>query len=110
MLGLEEKMSADVVDMRPDRFLRAMRDSGDWNGACAAAGLTSEEACELCKNPKFDLATVECQLEYHEEQIIEATEAAIEQARADRAARIQTLREQAYADFKARHPEQKEAS
>ena len=109
MLGLEDKMSADVVDMRPDRFLRAMRDTGNWAKACEAAGLTSEEVSKLCENPKFDLASVECQLEYHEEQIIETTEAAIAGARADRVTAIRVLRETAIEQYRARHPE-KEAS
>lgn len=103
MLGLEEEMNENVVDIRPDRFLRAMRDSGDWIGSCQAAGLTSAEAEALCQeNPKFDLSLVECQLEYHEEKIIEATEKAFDTVRAERAQEIQGLREQAMRAYNKR--------
>lgn len=95
----------DVVDVRPDRFLRAMRDTGDWAKSCEQANLTSDEVSALCGNPKYDLAVVECQLEHHEERLIEATEKVIEQARAQRQERINTLREQAMAGFRSRHPE-----
>lgn len=95
----------EVVDVRPDRFLRAMRDTGDWVKSCEQAGLTTAEVEELCRNPKYDLAVVECQIEHHEDQLIQATEKVIEQARAQRAERVRLLREQAMADFRARHPE-----
>ncbi len=107
MLGLEDKMSADVIDMRPDRFLRAIRDKGDWATACEAAGFTLDEVEDLCRvNPKFDLAQVECQLEYHEEQIIAAMEAAITAARHNRETRIADLRRSSLAMWRERHPQQ----
>ena len=96
-------MSANIVDLRPDRFLRAMRETGNWIAACEQSGLDSNEIEKLCrKDEKFDLAQLECQLQYHEEQIIEATEQAIKQAREQRRARIQKMREDALEEFKKR--------
>lgn len=110
MLGLEEQMSADVIDMRPDAFLRAIRDTADWQAACDKAGFTLDEVEKLCaENPKFDLAQVECQLEYHEEQIIAATEAAIDAARANRDRQIKSLRENSLKKWRERHPDQEVA-
>ena len=106
MLGLEEDMvDSTVVDIRPQTFLRAMRDTGDWIASAEAANLTMADLEVLCQeNPKFDLAVVECQLEYHEEQIIRATEAAFDKAKADRTAKIAALRQQAMQAYKERHP------
>lgn len=99
-------VDSTVVDMRPDRFLRAMRDTGDWIASAEAAHLRLQDVEQLCKeNPKFDLAVVECQLEYHEEKIIEATEAAFDKARADRVTKIRELREQAMRAYNKRHGE-----
>jgi len=83
-----------------------MRDTGDWAKACEQSGMVTEEVEKLCAdNPKFDLASVECQMEFIEEQMIEQTEAAIALTRQKRAARIAELREKAMADFKTRHPD-----
>lgn len=101
-------MSADVIDMRPNRFLRVMRDTGNWNEACEKAGLSTEEVEALCaENSKFDLSWVECQLQYHEEKIIEATEAAIDSARLNRETRIADLRKNALEEWRKRHSEDK---
>jgi hypothetical protein len=97
-------VTADIVDIRPDRFLRVMRDTGDWYESCKQSGMTSEEVSMLCQdNPKYDLATIECQLEYHEEQMIKVTEQAIERLRVERTERFNALRQQAMHDFHARH-------
>lgn len=97
-------MSADIVDIRPDRFLRAMRETGNWTLSCAKSGLTSQEANDLCMtNAKYDLATIECQLQFIEEQMIEATEAVITKTREDRQQRIDELRKSAMVDHKVRH-------
>ena len=59
----------DVVDVRPDRFLREMREHGDWNKACQHSGMTIAEMNDLChSNIKFDRALVECHLEFLEEK------------------------------------------
>ena len=101
-------MDSTVVDIRPDQFLRAMRDTADWIASCKAANLTMQEVEDLCKtSAKFDLSVVECQLQYHEEKIIEATEAAFEKARADRATKIADLRRQAMAAYEARWTKEK---
>ncbi len=96
MLGLEDTMGDvenNVIDVRPDRFLREMRDHGDWNKACHAAGMTMIELNDLChSNIKFDRAFVECHLEYLEEKAQAAMRSGIEAAR--------TL---AYKHLEARH-------
>lgn len=59
----------DVVDVRPDRALREMREHGDVDKTCQAAGLTHDELNDLCRsNIKFDRAIIECQLEFLEEK------------------------------------------
>ncbi len=60
----------DVVDVRPDRFLREMRDHGDTLKALAASGMSRAEFDSICaSNLKFDRAQVECHLEFIEDQI-----------------------------------------
>lgn len=93
----------DVVDARPDRFLRAMRDHGQWHKACEESGMTSSEVEGLCAdNPQFDLAQIECQLEFIEDSLIQHTEKAIAEARANRENRIKVLRDAAMVGYKAR--------
>ena len=99
-------MSADVIDMRPDRFLRVLRDTADWAQACEKAGYSASEVEELCAvNARFDLSQVECQLQFHEEKIIEATEAAIVTARQNRDTQVKNLREVQIAAWRERHPQ-----
>ena len=63
-------MTDNVVDIRPDAFLRAMRDTGDWAESCKKAGIAGEEIANLClANPKFDLATIEAQMEFLDDKI-----------------------------------------
>lgn len=96
----------EVVDISPDGFLKAMRETGDWQKSCEKANVSSAEMEKLChENAKYDLATVEAQLEFIEDQLIQATEKAIEQARQNREARLAQLRQKAMNDFRARHPE-----
>lgn len=94
MLGLEENMSeSNVVDLRPDRFLRAMRESGDFAGAAECAGFTVPDAEELCRDtPKFDLAVIECHLEFLEEQL-----------EAQKQEKLRKLREAHMVGYRARH-------
>lgn len=74
---------SNVVDLRPDRFLREMRDTGDFGKAAANANLTVADAEALCKeNAKFDLAVIECHLEFLEEKMNEQRREALEKARA----------------------------
>lgn len=99
-------MSADVIDMRPDRFLRVLRDTADWATACEKAGYSPDEVEALCAaNAKFDLSQVECQLQFHEEKIIEATEAAIVTARQNRDSQVKDLRDMQIAAWRVRHPQ-----
>ena len=85
----------DVVDVRPDRFLREMREHGDWGVACWASGMTIKELNDLCRsNIKFDRAFVECHLEYLEEQ-----------AQAEMQKRLKAARTLAYRHLKERHPD-----
>lgn len=90
----------EVVDARPDRFLRVMRDTGDWSEACSQSGMTTAEVEDLCRvNVKFDRARLECQLEYHEEQLIQVTEAGIAKMRANLDARVEKMKKDAWANF-----------
>jgi hypothetical protein len=82
MLGLEERMG-DVVDVRPDRFLREMREHGDWNKACQTSGMTVAELNTLCReNIKFDRAFVECHLQYLEDTTMAAARKRVKDGRA----------------------------
>ena len=83
----------DVVDVRPDRFLREMREHGEPNTACQASGMTMSELNDLCRsNVKFDRAFVECHLEFLEEK-----------ARAEMQRRLKAARTFAYKQLEARH-------
>ena len=107
MLGLEEKMSEDnVVDFGPSRFLRAMRETGDWNASCKASGMPSAEVAIRCNtNAKFDRSMVECLKENLEERAIGEREAAIATANAFFKKKIGILNDKLEADFNERHPE-----
>lgn len=73
----------DVIDARPDRFLREMREHGMWVKACKAAGFAPGEMEQLCtENAQFDLTQVECQLEYNEEFLTQKSERMIAEAEA----------------------------
>jgi hypothetical protein len=92
MLGLEEQMG-DVVDVRPDRFLREMREHGNVNEACKAAGLPRAELEDLCRvNTKFDLAQVEVYLEFMEDAMM-----------AEARKRVASLRDYSLKEWQARH-------
>jgi len=83
----------DVVDVRPDRFLREMREHGDWNKACRRAGMNSQELTNLCcSNIKFDRSFIECYLEFLEEKL-----------QAEVRKRLQAARTLAYEQLEARH-------
>ncbi len=86
----------DVVDVRPERFLRELRDHGDWNKACQRAGMTIAELNTLCReNIKFDRSFVECHLQYLEDSVNTAARK-----------RIRDGRTLAYKQLAERHPEQ----
>jgi len=83
----------DVVDVRPDRFLREMREHGDWNKACQRSGMTIAELNDLCRsNIKFDRSFVECHLEFLEEF-----------AQAEMRKRLAAARTLAYEQLESRH-------
>lgn len=101
----------DVIDARPDRFLREMRDHGTWAKACELSGLSPFEAKRLCtENPKFDLAQVECLLEFSEEfftqmveEVIAEAEAQIAISRTALAGSIAACRALAMGAYRKRH-------
>ena len=71
MPGLEENMTGEVIDLRPDRFLREMRKHGSLAQACMNSGMSHAEFSDLCKsNIKFDRAQVECFLQHIEDEIM----------------------------------------
>ncbi len=85
----------DVVDVRPDRFLREMREHGDWTKACQRAGMTIAELNTLCReNIKFDRSFVECHLQYLEDKAMSTARKCIKDGRI-----------LAYKQLNERHPE-----
>ena len=67
MLGLEEYMG-DVVDVRPARYLREMRNHGSSNLAISNSGMSRAALEDLCRvDPQFDHAQVEAYLDFIEE-------------------------------------------
>ena len=104
-------MNENVVDLRPDRFLRAMRETGCWADAAKAAGMSTEEVEQTCaENPKFELSAIECQLEFIDEQLIRTCEKEIEKLWRNKNLKMIRLRETAHAQFRDRHPELAEGS
>ncbi len=60
-----------VIDIRPERLLREVRDHGDFDVAMKNAGMTEQETNQLLANsPKFSISVRECIYEYHEEKIL----------------------------------------
>ena len=85
----------DVIDVRPDRLLREMREHGDWEKACRLAGMTMKELNDLCRsNIEFDRAFIECHLEYLEEK-----------SQAEMQKRLKAAHTLAYKQLAERHPE-----
>lgn len=101
----------EVIDARPDRFLREMREHGEWAKACENAGFTLYEMEQLCtENAQFDLTQVECQLEYSEEllttkveHVIAEADRQIALARTALAAHIAADRVTAMTSYRERH-------
>ena len=61
-------MTADIIDVRPDRFLREIREGKGLEAAAAIAGLDLQELEDIIRgNARFELATRECYLEYIED-------------------------------------------
>ena len=88
----------EIVDVRPDRFLREMREHGEWNKACQLSGMSIRELNDLCRaNIKFDRAFVECHLEYLEDKLRAAMQDSLRAAR-----------KTAYSQLVDRHPTLKE--
>jgi hypothetical protein len=83
----------DVVDVRPDRFLRELREHGNVHRAAENAGLTIAEVEAMCRaSIKFDRAQIECHLEYLEEAF-----------KAEMHRRLQATRNAFYSALKVRH-------
>ena len=94
----------ELIDVRPDRFLRAMRETGDWTEACKQAGMTDAEVESLCaKNPKFDLAQVECQLEFIEDRLLRVMTEGVAKVKTIYDRRITETRDQAMEAYRNRH-------
>lgn len=73
----------DIVDVRPDRFLREMREHGEVNKACTNSGLALADLEALCiANRKFDISQVECYLEHLEDTLLAETRKLLAGARA----------------------------
>ena len=86
-------MAGEVIDLRPDRFLRELREHGSMGKACINSGMSIAEFNDLCaSNIKFDRSQVECYLEYFEDTIM--TEARV---------RLGKVRIAAYAELQKRH-------
>ncbi len=84
----------EIVDVRPDRFLREMREHGNVVRALAASGMSRAEFDNLCSsNLKFDRAQVECHLEFIEDQV---------QAQVRKL--LRATRTAVYSMLEARHP------
>ncbi len=97
-------MTADVIDMRTDTFLRVLRETGDWNPSCERAGISIDEISKLCSiNIKFDRAQVECQLENLEETMLSAIDLAAKQARVSVDKKMTSMRKGMYDALRARH-------
>ena len=65
----------EIVDVRPDRFLREMREHGSVDTACGNAGMLRADLEDLCRvNAKFDHAQVECYLEFMEDAMMAETQ------------------------------------
>jgi molybdenum-dependent DNA-binding transcriptional regulator ModE len=93
----------DIIDLRADRFLRAMRATGSWDQACAESGLSYNEAEDIFKNPELDLAQVEAQLEYINHKLHTALADMIDKAERDLAQKLAKLREEAMGYYRDRH-------
>jgi len=89
----------DVIDMRADTFLRAMRETGSWEASCKQAGMTSEEVEELCKDSKYDLAQIECQLQFIED-LYGVT---LEKLKSDSKIQLKNLRDTSMNSYRERH-------
>lgn len=84
----------DVIDVRPDRYLREMREHGDKAKALAASGMSQVEFHSRCvDHVEFDRAQIECHLEYLEDHI---------QTLVRRL--LRATRNAAYSMLEARHP------
>ena len=93
MLGLEEDMG-DVVDVRPARYLREMRDHGSAVLASKNSGMPQADLEEHCRvDPTFDLCVIESYLEFIEEAMITETYK-----------RLGRIRASAHNALQARHP------
>ena len=94
----------DLIDARPDRFLKEIRKHGTWERACALSGMTMAEADDLCNtNAEFDLAQVEAQLQFAEEAMVSAVEETIDNARLAMSNKLKQLRERLTKYYQLRH-------
>lgn len=86
-----------------DKFLLAMRETGDWHEACDQAGITLAESERFCESRPYHRAVVDLQLEYIEDTLHVATKALIEKLIKNKEIKLANLRAQAYADYEASH-------
>ena len=95
-----------VVDIRPDRLLRELRETGSLEIAAEKAGMSMDEVTGLmAQNRKFDLSCIECFLEYNEEQVIGIIQASITDALTNMVKLLAETRHSFYTDFHARWPQ-----
>lgn len=79
---LTDLVMAEVIDVRPDRFLRELRDGKNITEATEAAGMTTVELNDLITvNPPFALAARECIAEHAEENMQIMANSAVKQIR-----------------------------
>ena len=62
---------SNVIDIRPDRILREIRDHGSLPIACSKANVTASTLKELLEDyPKFAYSLAECMREFYEDRIL----------------------------------------
>jgi hypothetical protein len=72
----------NVEDVRPDEFLRGLRETGDVGATCKKIGWTEAEFRVHCDtNPQFDRTQVETYLEYIEDAIMASARMRLERIR-----------------------------
>ena len=75
-------MGESVEDVRPDDFLREIREHGDVGKACKKVGWSVAEFKAYCNaHPQYDLTQVEIYLEYIEENIATSAQKRLDRIR-----------------------------
>ena len=85
----------NVIDIRPDRYLREVREHGDLDVAAQKANLSIDELNKLLQSPKYYYAVVECVRERREEMLVIERDEKIAQIRTAYNGRITELQARA---------------